>query len=67
MTEAGLSREQAEVMADDIPQAAEHRDHVTPETLRAEMATLRVDICRATLVQMAATIAGTVALLRSLA
>ena len=53
-------------MADAIRQAAEHGDHVTPETLRAELATLRADIYRAMLVQMAATIAGTVALLRLL-
>ena len=66
LTEAGLNRDQADVMADAIRQAAEHGDHVTPDALRAELATLRADIYRAMLVQMAATIAGTVALLRLL-
>ena len=64
LTEAGVEREQADVMADAIRQAAEHGEHVTPDALRAELASLRADICRAMLVQMAATIAGTVALLR---
>ena len=66
LTEAGVNRDQADVMADAIRQAAEHGDHVTPEALRAELATLRADIYRAMLVQMAATIAGTVALMRLL-
>ena len=64
LTEAGVEREQADVMADAIRQAAEHGEHVTPDALRAELASLRADIYRAMLVQMAATIAGTVALLR---
>ena len=63
LTEASLDRDQADVMADAIRQAAGHGDHVTPDALRAELATLRVDIHRAMLVQMAATIAGTVAVL----
>ena len=51
LTEVGLNREQAEcVMADAIRQAAEHDDHVTPDALRAELATLRADIYHAMLV-----------------
>ena len=51
LTEVGLNREQAEcVMADAIRQAAEHGDHVTPDALRAELATLRADIYHAMLV-----------------
>ena len=38
LTDAGVDRAQADVMADAIRQAAEHGEHVTPETLRAEIA-----------------------------
>ena len=33
LTEAGIERAQADVLADAIRQAAEHGEHVTPETL----------------------------------
>ena len=61
LTEAGIERTQADVLADAIRQAAEHGEHVTPETLRAEVATLhgeigslRADIYRAMLLQAGA-------------
>ncbi len=70
LAEAGIERAQADALADAIRQAAEHGDHVTAEQLRIEISSstdkLRADIYRAMLVQMAATIAGTVALLRLL-
>ena len=40
LTEAGIERTQADVLADAIRQAAEHGEHVTPERLRAEVATV---------------------------
>ena len=40
LTEVGIERAQADVLADAIRQAAEHGDHVPPETLRSEVATL---------------------------
>ena len=56
-----LERAQADVLADAIRQAAEHGEHVTPETLRAEVATLhgaisslRADVFRAMLLQAGA-------------
>jgi len=38
LTEAGIDRDHADAIADGIRQAAEHGEHVTPETLRAEIA-----------------------------
>ena len=73
LTDAGLERAQADVLADAIRQAAEHGDHVTPDTLRAEVATLhgainafRADICRAMLLQAGAIVGAVVAILRLL-
>ena len=40
LTEAGIDRAQADVLADAIRQAAEHGDHVTPERLDAALAAL---------------------------
>ena len=67
------ARGQADVLADAIRQAAEHGDHVTPETLRAEVATLhgsinslRADIYRAMLLQAGAIVGAVVAILRLL-
>lgn len=40
LTEASIEGVQADVIADAIRQAAEHGEHVTPETLPAEVATL---------------------------
>ena len=58
LTEAGIERAQADVLADAIRQAAEHGEHVTPETLRAELAGLESRLYRAMLVQAGA-IVGT--------
>lgn len=73
LTEAGIERAQADVLADAIRQAAEHGEHVTPETLRAEVATLhgaisslRADIFRAMLLQAGAIVGAVVAMLRLL-
>ena len=44
LTAAGVSREQADVMADVIRQGAEHGDHIMPDALGVELATLRADI-----------------------
>ena len=73
LTEAGIERAQADVLADAIRQAAEHGEHVTPETLRAEVATLhgaisslRADIFRAMLLQAGVIVGAVVAILRLL-
>ena len=49
LTEAGIERAHADALADAVRQAAEHGEHVTPETLRAEVATVHgaVDKLRA--------------------
>lgn len=44
LTEAKLTREQADAITDAGPQAAEHGERVTPDMLRAEIATLRADL-----------------------
>ena len=73
MTEAGIERARADVLADAIRQAAEHGEHVTPETLHAEVATLhgainslRADIYRAMLLQAGAIVGAVVAIIRLL-
>ena len=66
LTDAGLDREQADVLADAIRQAAEHGEHVTPDALRAELATLRADLYRAMLLQTVAIIGAGIAVLRLL-
>ena len=66
LTDAGLEREQADVLADAIRQAAEHGEHVTPDALRAELATLRADLYRAMLLQTVAIIGAGIAVLRLL-
>ena len=64
LTEAGTNRDQADALADAIRQAAEHGDHVTSETLRTELATLRADLYRAMLLQTVAIIGAGIAVLR---
>ena len=61
------------MLADAIRQAAEHGEHVTPETLHAEAAALRgetnplrADIYRAMLLQAGAIVGAVVAILRLL-
>ena len=73
LTEVGLDRAQADALADAIRQAAEHGDYVTPEALRAEVATLhgaisslRGDIYRAMLLQTGVIVGAVVAILRLL-
>lgn len=73
LTDAGIERTQAEVLADGMRQAAEHGDYVTPEMLRAEVAALhgaiaelRADMYRAMLLQTGVTVGAIVALLRLL-
>ena len=73
LTDAGIERNQAEVLADGMRQAAEHGDHVTPDMLRAEVsalhgaiAALRADMYRAMLLQTGVTIGAVIAILRLL-
>ena len=73
LTDAGLDRAQADVLADAIRQAAEHGDHVTPDMLRAEVAALhgalnafRADVYRAMLLQAGAIVGAVVAISRLL-
>ena len=44
LTEAKLTPEQADAITNAVRQAAEHAEHVTPDMLRAEIATLRADL-----------------------
>ena len=60
LTEAGMTRELADATADAIREAAEHGDHVTPETLRAELSGLESRIYRAMLVQAGAIVGALV-------
>ena len=60
LTEAGIERAQADVLADAIRQAAEHGEHVTPETFRAELAGLESRLYRAMLVQAGAIVGALV-------
>ena len=73
LTDVGIERTQAEVLADGMRQAAKHGDHVTPDMLRAEIAALhgaiaelRADMYRAMLLQTGVTVGAVVALLRLL-
>ncbi|MCY4120730.1 MAG: hypothetical protein OXG72_07390 [Acidobacteria bacterium] len=70
LTGTGLSAEQADAITDAIREAAEHGDHVTPETLRAELASLEARVtwrfAGAMLAQTLATLGGVVAILRLL-
>lgn len=66
LAEADLTPAQVDAIIDAVRQAAEHGEHVTPEQQRADLASLRADMYRAMLIQTAATIGGTVALLRLL-
>ena len=70
LTGTGLSSEQADAITDAIPEAAEHGDYVTPETLRAELAGLEARVTwrftGAMLAQTLAILGGVVATLRLL-
>ena len=60
LTEAGIERGQADVLADAIRQAAEHGEYVTPERLDAALAALESRIYRAMLVQAGAIVGALV-------
>ena len=68
LAEFGWTGRDADWLAitDAVREAADHGEHVTPDQQRADLAALRADIYRAMLIQTAATIGGTVALLRLL-
>lgn len=66
LSDADLTPAQVDAITDAVREAADHGEHVTPDQQRADLATLRADIYRAMLIQTAATIGGTVALLRLL-
>jgi hypothetical protein len=66
LAQADPTPEQVDAITDAVRRAAEHGEHVTPDQQRADLATLRADIYRAMLIQTAATIGGTGALLRLL-
>ena len=44
LADAKLTSEQVDAITDAVRQAAEHGEHVTPDMLRAEIATLRADL-----------------------
>lgn len=60
LTDAGIDRGHADAMADAIRQAAEHGEHVAPETLRSELAGLESRLYRAMLVQAGAIVGALV-------
>ena len=66
LSSADLTPAQVDAITDAVREAADHGEHVTPDQQRADLAALRADIYRAMLIQTAATIGGTVALLRLL-
>lgn len=66
LTNAELTPAQVEAITDAVRQAAEHGCHVTPDRLAAELPAPEARIYRAMLIQTAATIGGTVAILRLL-
>lgn len=70
LTHAGLSTDQADAITDALRETAEHRDSVTPETLRAELASLEARLtwrfAGAMLAQTLAILGGVLAMLRLL-
>ena len=70
LTGTGLSNEQADAITDAVREAAEHGDHVTPEALRAELASLEAHLAwrfaGAMLAQTLAILGGVLAMLRLL-
>ena len=67
LTDAELTPPQVEAITDAVRQAAEHGSHVTPDRLAAELSAQEARIYRAMLIQTAATIGGTAAILGLLA
>ena len=70
LTGAGLSVEQADATTDAVGEAAEHGGQVTPETLRAGLASLEARLtwrfASAMLAQTLAILSGALAMLRLL-
>ncbi len=70
LTGTGLSTEQADALPDAVREAAEHGDHVTPETVRAELAGLEARLtwrfAGAMLAPTLAILGGVLAMLRLL-
>ena len=73
LTAGGFNREQADVLADAIRQAAEHGDHVTSDqfvagisALETKLAATESRIYRAMLIQAGAIVGAVVAILRLL-
>ena len=44
LTDAGIEQSQAKAITEAVREAAEHGEHVTPDMLRAELATSRTEI-----------------------
>ena len=66
LTNAELTPAQVEAITDAVRRAAELGHHVTPDRLAAELSAQEARIYCAMLIQTAATIGGTVAILRLL-
>ncbi len=73
LTAGGFDREQADVLADAIRQAAEHGDHVTGDQFAAGIAEIKVHFAaaesrtyRAMLIQAGAIVGAVIAILRLL-
>ena len=68
LTGAGLSAEQADAITDAVREAVEHGEYVTPEILRAELATVEARVTwrfvGAMLAQALAILGGVLAMLR---
>ena len=62
LADVGIERAQADALADAIRHAAEHGEHATPETLRAELAGLEPRPYRAMLFQAGAIVRALVRL-----
>ena len=70
LTDSGLPTKQVDAITDALREAAEHGDHVTPEGLRAEVASLEARLtwrfAGAMLAQTLAILGGVLAMLRLL-
>ena len=68
LTDSGLPSKQVDAITESLREAAEHGDHVTPEGLRAELASLEARLtwrfAGAMLAQTLAILGGVLAMLR---
>ena len=68
LTDSGLPSKQVDAITDSLREAAEHGEHVTPEGLRAELASLEARLtwrfAGAMLAQTLAILGGVLAILR---